>query len=54
MAWLHSSQETQSTLKAMYNKVLSDTSLCNGKLVVSSQACRMHHDTLGWLVDWLT
>ncbi len=53
MNWLPSSQETQSTSQAMYNKVSSDISFCDEKLVVSSHVFKMHHNAFGWLVGWL-
>jgi hypothetical protein len=43
--WLPSSQGTQSTSQAIYNKVSSDISFCDEKLVVFSQCF--------WLVGWL-
>jgi len=52
--WLPSSQETQSTSQAMYNKVSSDISFCDEKLVVSSHAFKMHHNAFSWLVGLVT
>ncbi len=54
MDWLPSSQETQSTSQAMYNKVSSDISFCDEKLVVFSHAFKIHHNAFGWLVSWVT
>lgn len=47
MAWLSFSKETQSTSQAMYNKVSSDISFCDEKLIVSSHAFKMHHNAFG-------
>ncbi len=52
--WLQSSQETQSTSQAMYNKVSSDISFCDEQLVVFSHALKIHHNAFGWLVGWVT
>jgi hypothetical protein len=50
MDWLPSSQETQSTSQAMYNKVSNDISFCDEKFVVFSHFLKMHHNAFGWLV----
>jgi beta-lactamase class D len=52
--WLPFSKETQSTSQAMYNKVSSDISFCDEKLVVSSNAFKMHHNAFGWFVGLVT
>jgi hypothetical protein len=54
MDWLPSSQETRSTPQIMYDKVSSEISFCDEKLVVFSHAFKMHHNAFSWLVGWVT